>query len=72
MITGMDSGCVLKLEPRIGLWSVKGGESRKRPSYWFEKIKGMGNRKSETNSIVSKLEISVVYQVEMLNKQLGI
>lgn len=32
----------------------------------------MGNRKSETSLIMSKLEISGIYQVEVLNKPLGI
>lgn len=38
MVTGMDSGWILKVEPRIGLWSVK-GESRRCHHFWFEKVK---------------------------------
>lgn len=75
MITGMDSGCVLKVEPQIGLWSVKGGQSGKMPSCLRKKKvggSGVGNRKSETSLIMSKLEISGIYQVEVLNKPLGI
>ena len=33
MMTGTDSGCTLRVEPQIGLWSVKEGESRKMPSF---------------------------------------
>lgn len=40
VITGMDSGCTLKIEPRIGIWSVREREeSGKTPLFWFEKVK---------------------------------